>query len=69
MLFKKRKKGLVIYTINQVVYILTAIYVAKQCLDSDRIEGIGEVILVLLVLPALIFLGVFWFSKFRNYLR
>ncbi|MBC8754771.1 hypothetical protein H2O64_08820 [Kordia sp. YSTF-M3] len=68
LLMMKRKKGLLVYTINQVVYIGTAIYVAIQSFDSRKFEDIGEAILILLVIPSLIFLGIFWFSKFRKYL-
>lgn len=69
MLLKKLNKGLFVYTLNQVVYVSTAIYVAIITIISPKTEGLGGLIFVFLVTPSLIFLGIFWYSKLRTHLR
>ncbi len=69
LLMRRLKKGLVLYTINQAIYIVVAIYLAILAFGNTKNQGLGEAIIVLLVVPAIAFLAVFWFSKLRKYLR
>lgn len=68
MLMMKKMKGLYVYSISQAIYLIAAIYIMVTFLGSSEDYDAGIAVIILLVIPSLIFLGLFWMTKLRKYL-
>ncbi|WP_298512843.1 zinc ribbon domain-containing protein [uncultured Kordia sp.] len=63
----KQRKGLYIYTVFQVIYIATVIYAASA--HSHKDENLSSAMLVFFVVPAILFLILYWLKDIRKHLK
>ncbi|MCW4470707.1 hypothetical protein OGH69_17175 [Flavobacterium sp. MFBS3-15] len=71
MMFQKQLKGLYVYTAGQAIYLLTCFWATSVYLDdvtdSDRI--LVWIISSIFIIPAIIFLILFWMDDCKRVLR
>ncbi|AWH85556.1 hypothetical protein HYN59_10735 [Flavobacterium album] len=71
MMFQKQLKGLYVYTAGQAIYLLTCFWATSVYLDdvtdSDRI--LVWIISSIFIIPAIIFLILFWMNDCKRVLR
>jgi hypothetical protein len=66
MMLLKKRSGLHLYTVCQVLYILTAFYAASV---HNVKENLSSVILFFFVAPAILFLVFYWLKDVRKHLK
>lgn len=71
MMLQKQLKGLYVYTAGQVIYLLTCFWATSVYMNDPDFGGEGIVIAIssLFIIPAIIFLIVFWGNECKRVLR
>lgn len=68
MMLKREERGLHLYTVSQIVYMLTIIYATFVYTDSDFNEFVFGISMLFLV-PSIIFLILYWQNNITNHLK
>ena len=68
MMLKKELKGLYLYSVSQGVYILTVIY-TTILYETSEFEGFALIISMLFLVPAIVFLILYWQTMFKKHLK
>jgi len=71
MVSKRKKIGLYIYTVSQIIYIITILIAASSYTDIKFFGDISELALtisMLFLVPAILFLVFYWLNTTRKYL-
>ncbi len=68
MMLKRQINGLYLYSVSQGVYVLTVIY-TTILYESSEFEGFALFISMLFLVPAIVFLILYWQNMFKKHLK
>ncbi len=72
MVGKRKKIGLYVYTVSQIMYIITIAIAASSYTDIKYLGDVSELafaISILFLVPAILFLIFYWLNPIRKYLH